>query len=98
MNEKPESQLPQRIAGLESLANNLWWTWHQDARGLFQRLGRRADAVDDGEVVVALPVELVAGDQGPDAVEPPDPVGHEHHAVDGVSSRESGLTLRARKT
>ena len=30
--------LPDRIAGLEGLANNLWWTWHQDARGLFQRL------------------------------------------------------------
>ena len=38
MNEKPESQLPQRIAGLEALANNLWWTWHQDARAVFQRL------------------------------------------------------------
>jgi len=31
-------ELPDRIAGLEGLANNLWWTWHQDARALFQRL------------------------------------------------------------
>ena len=38
MNEKAEMALPDRIAGLEGLANNLWWTWHQDARGLFQRL------------------------------------------------------------
>ena len=38
MNEKAEMALPDRIAGLEGLANNLWWTWHQDARGLFRRL------------------------------------------------------------
>jgi starch phosphorylase len=38
MNDTRKSELPERIAGLESLANNLWWTWHQDARGLFQRL------------------------------------------------------------
>ena len=31
-------ELPDRIVGLEGLANNLWWTWHQDARALFQRL------------------------------------------------------------
>jgi starch phosphorylase len=38
MNGTAEMGLPDRIAGLEGLANNLWWTWHQDARGLFQRL------------------------------------------------------------
>ncbi|NNK47958.1 MAG: alpha-glucan family phosphorylase [Gemmatimonadetes bacterium] len=38
MNDTVETELPTRIAGLEGLANNLWWTWHQDARGLFQRL------------------------------------------------------------
>ena len=38
MNDTLETEFPTRIAGLESLANNLWWTWHQDARGLFQRL------------------------------------------------------------
>jgi len=38
MNEKGEMELPDRIAGLEGLANNLWWTWHQDARALFQRI------------------------------------------------------------
>ena len=38
MNGTGEMELPDRIAGLEGLANNLWWTWHQDARALFQRL------------------------------------------------------------
>ena len=38
MNETRETELPARIAGLEGLANNLWWTWNQEARGLFQRL------------------------------------------------------------
>ncbi|MCK5489300.1 MAG: alpha-glucan family phosphorylase, partial [Gemmatimonadetes bacterium] len=38
MNETRERELPARIAGLEGLANNLWWTWHQEARALFQRL------------------------------------------------------------
>jgi starch phosphorylase len=38
MNETADMVLPDRIAGLEGLANNLWWTWHQDARGLFRRL------------------------------------------------------------
>ena len=38
MNDTLETEFPTRIAGLEGLANNLWWTWHQDARGLFQRL------------------------------------------------------------
>ena len=38
MNGTGEMELPDRIAGLEGLANNLWWTWHQDARALFRRL------------------------------------------------------------
>jgi len=38
MNETREIELPARIAGLEGLANNLWWTWHQEARALFHRL------------------------------------------------------------
>ncbi len=38
MSEASEIRLPGRIAGLQDLANNLWWTWHQEARGLFRRL------------------------------------------------------------
>lgn len=34
--------LPQRIAGLEELAQNLWWTWHPAARKLFRHLGNSA--------------------------------------------------------
>ena len=40
MNDTPERTLPARIAGLDILANNLWWTWHQNARALFERLDR----------------------------------------------------------
>jgi len=40
MNDTPG--LPPRIAGLDSLARNLWWTWNPAARKLFRRLGRSA--------------------------------------------------------
>lgn len=36
------SVLPARIAGLEQLAHNLWWTWHPAARQLFRRLSPSA--------------------------------------------------------
>jgi len=34
MNEK----IPERISRLEELANNLWWSWHEQARNLFRAL------------------------------------------------------------
>jgi starch phosphorylase len=34
--------LPERIAGLEELAFNLWWSWHPEARNLFKMLHRTA--------------------------------------------------------
>ncbi|MCF8107241.1 MAG: alpha-glucan family phosphorylase [Desulfohalobiaceae bacterium] len=34
--------LPERIAGLEDLAENLWWSWQPAARMLFKRLNRPA--------------------------------------------------------
>ncbi len=34
--------LPERLAGLEELADNLWWSWHPAARVLFKRLHRMA--------------------------------------------------------
>lgn len=34
--------LPERIAGLEELAENLWWSWHPAARMLFKILDRQA--------------------------------------------------------
>jgi phosphorylase/glycogen(starch) synthase len=33
-----ESILPERIAGLRKLAYNFWWSWHDDAKVLFQRI------------------------------------------------------------
>ncbi len=37
-NKFPE--IPQRISGLPSLAYNLWWSWHAEARVLFKMLDR----------------------------------------------------------
>ncbi|MGD8495330.1 MAG: alpha-glucan family phosphorylase, partial [Gemmatimonadales bacterium] len=34
--------LPPRIAGLDSLSRNLWWTWNPAARKLFRHLGQSA--------------------------------------------------------
>jgi starch phosphorylase len=34
--------LPDRLAGLGEIANNLWWSWHPDARMLFKYLNRQA--------------------------------------------------------
>lgn len=34
----PKGKLPERISRLEELANNLWWSWHLDARELFRVL------------------------------------------------------------
>ncbi|MBI4329670.1 MAG: alpha-glucan family phosphorylase [Chloroflexi bacterium] len=32
------SKIPERIGRLDELANNLWWSWHHDARNLFATL------------------------------------------------------------
>jgi len=37
----PEGKLPERIGRLEELANNLWWSWHTQARDLFRALTTR---------------------------------------------------------
>jgi starch phosphorylase len=34
----PKGKLPTRINRLEELANNLWWSWHPQARDLFRAL------------------------------------------------------------
>ena len=33
--------LPERLGGLEELAENLWWSWNPAARNLFKRIDRR---------------------------------------------------------
>ena len=35
------SHLPERISGLAELAENMWWSWHFQARMLFKNLDRR---------------------------------------------------------
>jgi glycogen phosphorylase len=37
----PYLNLPERIAGLGELADNLWWSWHPEARQLFKVLNRQ---------------------------------------------------------
>jgi len=32
------TKLPERISRLDELANNLWWSWHEEARQLFRSL------------------------------------------------------------
>jgi len=32
--------LPRKLSGLGELANNLWWSWHPEARMLFKKLNR----------------------------------------------------------
>ncbi|MFP3982970.1 MAG: alpha-glucan family phosphorylase [Desulfurivibrionaceae bacterium] len=39
--EVNDFKLPERLAGLEDLAENLWWSWHPAARNLFKSLDRR---------------------------------------------------------
>jgi glycogen phosphorylase len=34
--------LPERLAGLGEIADNLWWSWHPEARMLFKNLSRQA--------------------------------------------------------
>jgi len=31
-------EIPERIRRLEELANNLWWSWHEEGRQLFRAL------------------------------------------------------------
>jgi starch phosphorylase len=40
MNNLSQQMLPKRIAGLNKLAYNLWWSWHPEARNLFKVLDR----------------------------------------------------------
>lgn len=40
MSNLSTQKLPRRIAGLTELAGNLWWSWHNEARGLFKILDR----------------------------------------------------------
>ncbi|MBN1259881.1 MAG: alpha-glucan family phosphorylase [Anaerolineae bacterium] len=40
LNQSIHEKLPRRIARLEELAFNLWWSWHRSARDLFKMVDR----------------------------------------------------------
>ncbi|MBI3297811.1 MAG: alpha-glucan family phosphorylase [Elusimicrobia bacterium] len=40
MRHNPKIHLPERIARLEEVAYNLWWSWNLSARGLFKTIDR----------------------------------------------------------
>jgi len=59
--------LPPRIAGLEDLAENLWWSWHPRARMLFKLLDRQAwkqSGHNPDRMLRDLPSELLAAASG----------------------------------
>lgn len=40
MRKNPKIRLPERVARMEDVAYNLWWSWNVSARGLFKALDR----------------------------------------------------------
>ncbi len=38
--------IPKRIAGLQELAYNFWWSWNSDGRLLFKRLSRTTGKIN----------------------------------------------------
>ncbi len=54
--------LPERLAGLEELAENLWWSWNPGARMLFKTLDRQAwkeSGHNSDKMLRELPPELL---------------------------------------
>jgi len=41
MEQTVSAKIPPRLSGLDSLAGNLWWSWHPEARMLFKSLDRQ---------------------------------------------------------
>ncbi len=55
--------LPTRLAGLEDIAENLWWSWHPRARMLFKMLDRQAwkqSGHNPDRMLRELPAEVLA--------------------------------------
>lgn len=98
-------ELPERLAGLEELAENLWWSWHPSARALFKMLNRQAwkeTRHNPDKMLRELPREILES-----AADNPeylrhydlDPYIHDivikiFHSMLGVSANVSGLTFR----
>jgi starch phosphorylase len=59
--------LPQRLSGLEELAENLWWSWHPAARMLFKMLNRQAwkeNGHNPDKMLKELPEEILKSAAG----------------------------------
>jgi starch phosphorylase len=61
----PQSEypnLPERLMGLGELADNLWWSWHPEARMLFKMLDRQAwkeSGHNPVKMLKDIPVEIL---------------------------------------
>ena len=58
--------LPERLSGLGTLAENLWWSWRPRARMLFKMLDRQAwkdSGHNPDKMLRDLPVEVLAAAQ-----------------------------------
>jgi starch phosphorylase len=62
--------LPERLQGLEELANNLWWSWHPAARMLFKTINRAAwkeSGHNPAKMLEEIPAEVFAAvEKNPD--------------------------------
>ena len=59
--------LPERLMGLGELADNLWWSWHPEARRLFTMLDVRAwreTGHNPVKLLQALPPQILANAAG----------------------------------
>jgi alpha-glucan phosphorylase-like protein len=75
--------IPERISGLQTLAQNLWWTWNHGARELFERIDPEAFARVRANPVrllrEAAPERLEAAAEDPAYLAPYDEVLAEFH-------------------
>ena len=57
-----EKRLPSRLAALETISRNLWWSWTQDARDLFESIDPALwNKVDRNPIALIdkLPIERI---------------------------------------
>jgi starch phosphorylase len=79
--------LPERIAGLEDLAVDLWWSWHAGARAVFRRLDYplwRATAHNPVRMLRVMPPERLEH-----AAQDPEFLAMYHRAVDALDAARS---------
>jgi starch phosphorylase len=90
----PSPNLPKRISGLNELAYNLWWSWHIEAREVFNILDRPLWKATGHNPVKLLqripPYRLVAAAENPDFLKKYDFVMNEFHT--NISTSNTWLT------